>query len=634
MHKLASDAIATGVEQTCKVEMRNYGPHFSGDPCGRPIYSAPEYDVQPVCIMHSKDPNKSGKEFEREFERILDEAEKTETEANFTGFIFVNSDFHGRTFNSACSFFRAEFSNQSNFINATFNGDADFTLAKFASAVSFVGAKFEREAAFLGTKFSGHAEFGLATFAENAYFAASKFNQDADFGGGVFYQSASFREAIFGQRADFGGAQYRQTADFQAAMFAQDAIFRGVTFAGDAHFSCAVFSQMTLFRTARFSGAAVFRDTRFRHDLSTKPGLDFTDVKIEHPQKVEFYRTDLGQALFHNTDLSKVDFTLVQWRDRGRVRHYRWRRRWYCLRRFGTIRGRRAWLKRWELLSRLVQPREPRRCLFEEDVALRWVPALQLSARRLSRRFLSDFLASTYRQVKQDYDVAADFRTMNDWRQLNTRMRRFYGRFVWAWAKLAWTLRSLNMMNKRNYSLIAETYQQLKRNYDAKGDYWTAGYWHYGEMEMKRLHSRWRWRPFRWLDQHFSLVALYKYASAYGESYAMPLLWLVFFLAAFAFLYPVPGIEFNHPPSNIPDWLGYVDWTTFFYTHPAEHPSGFWGMILHSLMTSISVAGFQRELRYVPSYPYGRMLALFELLLTTTLGGLFLLAIRRKFKRS
>jgi hypothetical protein len=114
----------------------------------------------------------------------------------------------------------------------------------------------------------------------------------------------------------------------------------------------------------------------------------------------------------------------------------------------------------------------------------------------------------------------------------------------------------------------------------------------------------------------------------------MPLLWLVFFVAAFAFLYPVFGIEFNPPPGNIPGWLGYADWTTFFYTHPAEHPSGFGGMILHSLMTSISVAGFQRELRYVPSYPLGRILALVELLLTTTLGGLFLLAIRRQFKRS
>jgi hypothetical protein len=51
-------------------------------------------------------------------------------------------------------------------------------------------------------------------------------------------------------------------------------------------------------------------------------------------------------------------------------------------------------------------------------------------------------------------------------------------------------------------------------------------------------------------------------------------------------------------------------------------------------MTALSVAGFQKELRYSPVYPWGRALALLELLLTTTLGGLFLLAIRRQYKRS
>jgi hypothetical protein len=51
-------------------------------------------------------------------------------------------------------------------------------------------------------------------------------------------------------------------------------------------------------------------------------------------------------------------------------------------------------------------------------------------------------------------------------------------------------------------------------------------------------------------------------------------------------------------------------------------------------MTSLSVAGFQRELRYLPGYPWGRLLALVEVLLTTTLSGLFALAIRRQFKRS
>ena len=35
---------------------------------------------------------------------------------------------------------------------------------------------------------------------------------------------------------------------------------------------------------------------------------------------------------------------------------------------------------------------------------------------------------------------------------------------------------------KLNYSLIAELYRQLKKNYDDRRDYWTAGDFHYGEM--------------------------------------------------------------------------------------------------------------------------------------------------------
>jgi hypothetical protein len=41
--------------------------------------------------------------------------------------------------------------------------------------------------------------------------------------------------------------------------------------------------------------------------------------------------------------------------------------------------------------------------------------------------------------------------------------------------------------DSRNYGLVAELYQQLKKNYDDRRDYWTAGDFHYGEMEMKRL---------------------------------------------------------------------------------------------------------------------------------------------------
>ncbi len=610
MSKAARKDEAAQGARVCAVKMSD------GNPCGRAIHPAPDgVDPEPVCLMHSKDPAKNDAEFQAEFEQILAEAERTGTVADFSLFVFPASNYSGRTFAPACRFCYASFTQHANFREATFPQDMDFSRATFALGADFYRATFTRDADFRFASFTQHADFSWATLAQAAIFYWASFTQSANFGAATFTRGADFRWAGFTRAADFTRATFTQNvdftyaaftggADFSAATFAQqasfwraafakeanfyqarftedvtfletqfmqDANFMTTTFAQDVDFTGAALLGHATFTLATLSGAATFCETRFRHDSTNWPGLEFRDVKIEHPEKVELYRTDLGQALFYNTDVSKIKFTLVAWRDRGRARRYR-RRRWlYRWRRFFAVRGSKAWIERRELLARIARPKRPRFSIFDEDVDLEAARALRSSK---------------------------------------------------------------SSPDERNYKLIAETYQQLKRNYDAKGDYWTAGHWHYGEMEMKRLHSRFRSPSARWMSHHFSLVALYKYASAYGESYIMPLLWLVFFVAAFAFLYPIPGLEFNPPAGGTPGWLGYVDWTTFFRSHPAEHPAGFWGMTLHSLMTSLSVAGFQRELRYAPSYPWGRMLALFELLLTTTLGGLFLLAIRRQFKRS
>jgi uncharacterized protein YjbI with pentapeptide repeats len=485
------EELAKATAETCGVKMSD------DKPCGRPIHSVPEHDQRPVCLMHSKDPAKSDAEFQAEFERILTEAERAGTLADFTRFVFCNADYVNRTFVPPCCFGGAIFTKTAGFHSATFTQDAGFMHVTFTKDASFSSAKFK------------DAFFSFATFTQDAQFHNARFTQDADFKFVTFAKSATFEKARFTQDADFTRVEFKSRGDFELTTF---------------------------------SGAATFRETRFRQDSHNAPGLEFSDVQIAHPENVEFYNTDLGQALFHNTDVSKFDFTLVKWRNRRRTEWLRYF-------------GRQYW--------------EPRFCLFEENVYL-----------------------------------------------------------LSAWALVS----SEDSPDERNYSLIAETYQQLKRNYDAKGDYWTAGHWHYGEMEMKRLHSRWRSRPLRWLSHNFSLVALYKYASAYGESYMIPLVWLAAVITVFAILYPIPGLELSKDSGG--GVVRYWNVAEFFRTHCAEHPSGWPGLILHGFMTSISVAGFQRELKYAPSYPWGRLLALIELLLTTTLGALFALAIRRQFKRS
>jgi hypothetical protein len=52
-----------------------------------------------------------------------------------------------------------------------------------------------------------------------------------------------------------------------------------------------------------------------------------------------------------------------------------------------------------------------------------------------------------------------------------------------------------------------------------------------------------------------------------------------------------------------------------------------------SVITSVDTATFQRSAEYAPAYPWGRVVAIIETLLTSSLFALFLLAIRRQFRR-
>jgi hypothetical protein len=50
-------------------------------------------------------------------------------------------------------------------------------------------------------------------------------------------------------------------------------------------------------------------------------------------------------------------------------------------------------------------------------------------------------------------------------------------------------------------------------------------------------------------------------------------------------------------------------------------------------IAAVDTVAFQRSAEYVPAYPWGRVLAIFATILTSALLALFLLAVRREFKR-
>ncbi len=518
----------SGSEERCPILMSG------GKPCSRPIHrAAPDVDPTPVCLMHSRDIWKSDAEFQEEFERILREA--GDGLADFSQFIFPRSDYGefkifevNRTFETKCDFSLATFAKDANFFRAEFPRGADFSEATFKQRANFGFATFTQNADFTRATFMQNADFRNVTFTQEAVFDNATFTQDADFGGATFTQDANFWSATFGQVAVFVDATFMQNARF-LAVFKQGASFEASTFAGIADFRC-----------ASFAGTIQFDQTKFKHDKDKdgEPGPVFSAAVFEEPEKVAFYGVHLEFALFHNCDVSKVNFSDVTW----------------CKRANGKP------------------------MVFDEA-------------------------------VNPQHEVARDLRPMK------------------------------GDPNARNYRLIAELYQQLKKNYDDRRDYWTAGDFHYGEMEMKRLASHHHNKVWRWLHSNLGLVAWYRYASEHGESYVRPTCWLVLVFLVFMLLYPVTGLYLDAGRIGTPATAS-ASVEKLTYWHPLQNSGdahSLWrarlDLVGHSFVTTLYVAAFQKDLTYQPSYPWGRLLAMAEVLLTSTLGALFLLAVRRQFKR-
>lgn len=485
----------------------------TGRPCGRPLHDSPSaVDKVRVCLMHSADPQKNDAEFQREFDRILRDAGNGV--ADFSSFVFLNSNYGGRSFSARCLF-----------AWVTFMGDANFNRAKF-TRVNFNVATFTRD-----------ANFDFATFSEEADFSFAKFAQNANFKG---------------------------DPSAQDNMFAKNATFESALFVGAAHFHTASFGKIADFRRVQFLGAAGFGQTKFRHDPQSQdpePSAIFCDTVFDKPERVVFYQTDLVQALFHNCDVSKVSFSDVTWRRRKNGRSM--------------------------VFDEVIDPEFSITLLGDEVVN---------SEHSNNRAPTSIFFAEALRSGKSSTDT-------------------------------------------RNYRLIEELYQKLQRNYDAQADYRLAGDFHYGEMESKRHRSHNHNILLRRLHSTVGLVACYKYASEYGESYTRPGMCLLSVLLAFTLLYPISGLYRDTGRTNAPNVVS-APAKPLTYWQPFQGSGdsrSVWSarrdLVGHSLVTALYLAAFQRDIVYEPSYPWGRLLALLETLLTSTLAALFLLAVRRQFKR-
>lgn len=376
---------------------------------------------------------------------------------------------------------------------------------------------------------------------------------------------------------NFNGATFTQDAKFFCAIFEQNAYFHGATFTQKADFRFATFTRDADFIGATFMQDADFYDATFGTFTQT---ADFTDATFTQ-------KADLRRTKFHGT----VDWSRSRFCDQAEFRHTE-----FMPRNDGVP----------SAIFPLAKFSKPGEIVFDEvdlsrvlfhncDVSMVWFTSSAQWAKRDGDRGLAVFEESISLEQASP--------------------------------------RGLQRDGRRDYQAVAQIYHQLKKNYDARLDYWTANEFHFGEMEMKRLavHAN---GPLlglrRRLHRRLSLVALYRYASDYGNSYTKPALWLLGILILFAALLPLPGVGLKRQGAGQAEtyasvWRTGDGWTPNLWAEARLAGKG--------AITSVDAATYQKSAEYAPAYPWGRVLAIIETLLTSTLFALFLLAIRRQFRR-
>jgi uncharacterized protein YjbI with pentapeptide repeats len=503
-------------------------------------------DPDELCILHSEDKEKNR---DGSFTAAVQEKLKRQ-DYDFRGVFFPSAiDFKGRKFSNDVYFYRAIFNDNADFSGATFCGEANFLGATFQKIADFRKINilrrflcsiviFNGDVDFCQSEFKGPVYFARSQFSGNTCFRRSKFNDEARFKSVTFSDSADFKKAIFLGESNFRSVNFAQYCDFREVDFLAKAIFFGASFPGRADFSGATFSSETQFYGVIFSGAAQFYGTNFYGET------DFREAKIKN-------RATFASINSHSKDKRNKPF-------RANFK-------------FINLGLKALRFKDLSLSNIQLSGTDLRQIEFEK---VDW-------SHYFGRNILYDeILLNEKERARTSYIVQEAY------------LPEYYQK----------DLRIPISPSHKEYDFVERLYRQLKINFEKEYDYKSVGDFHYGEMEMHRRASKWRWFPFYWYN-------LYRWLSGYGERPSWALGWLVAFLVGLAGLVWGLGLEVGKRP----------------HTHIADFGDSF--------IYLLQKATLQRPTWAEPVGFWGKLVAGLSVLLIPGQAALFLLALRNRLGR-
>ena len=327
----------------------------------------------------------------------------------------------------------------------------------------FTGREFCFNVYFADTKFSGKASFPLARFLAEVDFSHAQFAGGAYFTNARFSGYAYFAQARFFGDAFFSSVQFSDRATFSESQFLGYTWFAFAKFTGAAYFGKTEFTGTANFGSAQFTGAARFSRAQF-----TGP-------------------TDFRLAQFANdANFEGVNFGAVATFEMARFLSYTDFRR-ITVEKDGESAG--------TILFRYVFFSDPSRVYVGGPGITRCstvgtnIEGVQFVDPEWSRR---KGRFKKYRKKAFDEELAEKGVVNGDDE-----------------VKVTW-------------EDAVEVYRKLRRNFEGRLAYETAGDFHYGQMECRRKNKD-KKGFLAWCDRR--LIGAYKFFFSYGESILKPFLW-------------------------------------------------------------------------------------------------------------
>lgn len=347
----------------------------------------------------------------------------------------------------------------------------------------------------------------------------------------VFNNEVSFNGATFNGKVNFSGSTFQGKVSLRDVTFDDEVNFSNVTFESGADFSQIKFQDAHFYNTV-FKGQTIFTETCFN---------GVTNFMLSSFKKsVLFFSVVFnGVTHFYHTSFEcDVSFNYSQFRN------------------MTTFAGKEAAFifskeHETELISVLFE--RPSKVYFD-----------------CANFTKCSFLRSDLRGVHL---------TKVEWAKIKNRQGLYD------------ELKAIAEKKKEDYPLVEELYTQLKHHWEEKRNYEMAGFFHYGEKEMRRKARSFFSDPALWLYWMFS---------GYGESATKAFVWILVIWVGFAFYYSAFTIN---------------SVTAFFLSR-----------IIPGLNYSLQVMTFQN--------PSGSSFAeTIQSILSPILVALFVLALRRRMSR-